>query len=130
MSRRVIYNMPVLLVLTKNHTDQQLKHIIKELSINQLVAIVEISINLLYGNIQLSPSQKESLQSYSKVINYLAKDTPTLKNKRKYISRNIQGVKQIILAANKHIISIKKQNDRSRETSPSTMGEIYTPNKE
>ena len=118
------------MLLTKNLTPQQHKNIVKELSSNQILAIVEISINILYGNIPLSTTQLQILQPFSKVVKYLAKDTTSLHNKQKYITRNLSGVKEIILAANRHIASIQKQNERDRETSSPTMGEIYPIDKE
>ena len=131
MSRRVLYNWPVIQLLSKDLPTEQVKNLIKELSTNQLLTIVEISVNIFYGNIPLTDSQRSTLQPYKKVLNYLSEESHTLKQKQKYIARNLTSIKEIILIGDTFINSIQNGQDKeNRETSTSTMGEIYTTHKE
>jgi hypothetical protein len=131
MSRRVFNNWPVIHLISTDLTKEQYKNIIKELSTNQVLAIVEICINIFYGNIPLTDIQRSTLQPHKKVLNYLSEETHTLKQKQQYIGRNITPIKEIICVAETYINSLKKSEDeQNRETSTSTMGEIYTTHKE
>jgi hydroxymethylpyrimidine pyrophosphatase-like HAD family hydrolase len=127
MSRRLLCNWPVNQLLSKDWASDQVKSIIKELTHNQLLAIIEISINILYGNIELTTEQRTLIQPYTRVLNYLSEESHTLKQKQKYLARNILAIKEIVLASDSHITSLQtQQHEQSGETSPSTLGKIHT----
>jgi hypothetical protein len=131
MSRKVIYNWPVIQILTKEIPLNQLKNIIKEFSPNQIQSIAEISINILYGNLAISETQKDLLKPYKKVLIYLSGENHTLKNKQVYISRNLTAVKQIIKSASKQMSSILKEHyEQDPEKSDSTLGEVSSTSQE
>ena len=101
------------------------------MSSNQLLALIEISINILYGNIPLTDSQRGLIQPYTKVLNYLSEESHTLKQKQKYLVRNLSAIKEIVLAAESYLISLQNnKHEQSGEASSSTLGEVYTTHKE
>jgi hypothetical protein len=131
MSRRVLYNWPVISVLSKNIPLTQLKHILKEFSPNQILCLVEITVNIMYGNIPLSEKQREHLKPYSKAINYLSEDSHTLELKHRYILRNIPAIKQIVSTASKYIYSVQnEQYEQSSQESDSSVGEVPSTHQE
>jgi hypothetical protein len=131
MSRRVIHNWPVIKLITKKLAPILIKNIIKELSVNQILSIIEIATNILYGNIVLSGSRRETLKPYKRVLNYLSEDSKSIKNKHLYMLKNKLAIKEIILAANKHISSLQKvDNEQSTEKCDSTLGEISSTDEE
>jgi hypothetical protein len=126
MSQKVLYNWPVLQLLSKDLPAIQQKNIIRELSVNQINCLSEIAINIFYGIIPISENQKELLKPYKKVIIYLSGEHHLIKNKRSYILKNIIGVKHIIKVSNKYIVGLYKEHygENSEESDPS-MGEVH-----
>lgn len=64
--------------LLSNSNRRQQKALIKTASRQQLLALKEIVVNLLQGNVPLSPNQKDSLKKYKRALRHIA---------NKYLSR-------------------------------------------
>lgn len=74
-------NAPVLQMLARA-TPRRRKDILKGCSADVLHSLAEIALNLLKGNIPLSPSQFQKLKRHKKLIRLLADRKTTVKRKR------------------------------------------------
>jgi len=81
MFARIKRNAPLLRALY-HATPQKRKDILSHCSPDFLKALCEIALNILKGNIKLSPSQYRSLKKQKKVIRLLADKKSGLKRKR------------------------------------------------
>ena len=98
------------------------------MSVEQVLAIAELSLNIWYGNIPITEIEKKSLVSYKTIIKYLSSDLHSISNKRKYISKHIKGVHELITSSEPYIASLQKQQhyEENTEKCDTSLGEICT----
>ena len=125
MSKRVLINWPVLELLNLNIPDSTLKNIVKELSENQVLALAELAINILYGTIEITSIEKENLSKHRKVIKYLADRGYSVYSKRRYITQHRAALIDIVKASEKHIRPLLLYNhEKGGEKRDCPLGEV------
>jgi hypothetical protein len=122
MSSRVLAHWKVIQLLSTNLSSSELRSIIVELSLNQILTICEIAVNILYGNITISPENTTKLKKRKKILFYLADKKNSIKSKKLYIVKHRIVVQELIKSAQKHISSLyKEKNEKSREKRVASM---------
>jgi hypothetical protein len=122
MSSRVLAHWKVIQLLSTNLSSSELRSIIVELSLNQILTICEIAVNILYGNITISPENTIKLKKRKKILFYLADKKNSIKSKKLYIVKHRIVVQELIKSAQKHISSLyKEKNEKSREKRVASM---------
>lgn len=98
MSARIKRNAPLLKALY-HATPQKRKDILAHCSPDFLQALCEISLNILKGNIKLSPSQHQKLKKQKKIVRLLADKRVGIKRKRTALKSQKGGFILPILGA-------------------------------
>lgn len=98
MSARIKRNVPLLRALY-HATPQKRKDILGHCSPDFLKTLCEIALNILKGNIKLSPSQHRKLNKQKKIIRLLADKRAGLKRKQTALRNQRGGFILPILAA-------------------------------
>lgn len=98
MSSRIKRNAPLLKALYQA-TPLKRKDILAHCSPDFIRALCEIALNLLKGNIPLSPSQYKKLKRQRKVIRLLADKKTGLKHKHRILKRQSGGFILPLLSA-------------------------------
>ena len=76
-----------------------------------MLAIVELTTNLLYGNIRITPEEQDSLKTYGRAINYIADEGISLKKKHSYLLTHRIPLHYIISSVEKHISDIENEEN-------------------
>ena len=84
MAQRLKKHRETLLVLTKA-SPQLIKTIIKTASPSLIQALSECALNILEGNITLSPTQKRKLVRFKDNLRFLAKKRASIKKKKEIL---------------------------------------------
>ena len=90
-------------ITNKLSSEAQIKAVLLHLSDNQLKAIKEVLINILQGNLLLSPKQRNTFFKYKTIIRKLA-----VSKNSKYFSKHHKIVRLIMLSVLKKLKIIAK----------------------
>ena len=96
MSEVVRKNLYFIQLLTKSPSVKQLRGLLQNITDEQLKALSEIAVNVLYGTIPLTKKTKEKLKPYKSFLTLLSDKKKSLKQKRFRLSAKL-SVLQLLL---------------------------------
>ena len=98
MSKVIRDNLCFIQLLIKSPSTKQLKDLLRNITNDQLKALCEISVNVLYGNIPLSKKTKEQLKPYKTLLSYLSDNKKSRKRKLLQLHTKLPAL-QLLLKA-------------------------------
>ena len=98
MSKVIRDNLGFIQLLIKSPSIKQLKDLLRNITDDQLKALCEISVNVLYGNIPLSKKTKERLKPYKTFLSHLSDNKKSRKRKRLQLHTKLPAL-QLLLKA-------------------------------
>ena len=98
MNKRVRQNGALLRFLMQNLHPRQLKAVLHTLSPDQVNAIGEVAVNVLYGTIPIREAYKRTLRSHSSKIEYIGDSANKLHRRKKAIIGNPKVVVLLLTA--------------------------------
>lgn len=101
MSKLVKDNLYFLRTLMKTPSKRQAQMLLDTITKDQLLALTEVTMNLLHGVIQLSPVHKKQLASHKRFIRQLGDKHVGLKKKRQLLCHRAAVVGKLLKACDR-----------------------------
>lgn len=99
MSKRLRQNGALISYLMQDLSSPQLKALLETLTSEQVNALGEIAVNVLYGTITITDVHKKKLKRHAAVIELIGDKSVNITKRRSVISRNPRVIKSLLTAA-------------------------------
>ena len=99
MSKRVKSNLPLLYLLMQKLPSAQARDILGMLTAEQINAIGEVAVNILYSMLPLTIPYKGKLKRHAPKLEYIGDSRISLKKRRSFLQANHQVVSLLLNAA-------------------------------
>ena len=99
MNKRLRQNGPLLHFLMQSLPRRQLKSILSTLTHEQIKALGEIAINVLYGTITIKDVHKRLLKRYASIVEYIGDSSKSIQKRKNVIAGNPKVITLLLTAA-------------------------------